>query len=560
MDKNIRQILNSSLTKQSVNKNTFLNIQINGNERLLPLDNINKIVDLGEQFNKERQTCEQYRILGKITPLITNVLFNTTGNKDCWEYLSTSLFTNNSFDEDQSKLTFGESIKKNLKEIDGWYGYRNPVLTGTGLCSLYDMEPKRDRFSFTPDTTNSNVNNWNLTITYPYSADTQHYLINGGLLIIDKSLVTVGGREMTGLAVPVFHNLTNGGIIILTGTNMDGKYEVKRVGLDNGTHKNYYFCIDIDFSKLTISSNSRMLKQYNNITSEYYFRKFKKIKTSLTNEVQKHDYEIYNLAFSENIFDDKVYQFIFNENIDITNLKDNLGRPLSEIYLTIIKTDSNGIFSCISSGIEAPVIPELNDYIINPHFLILPIIQKIHNLSPPAQSYTPLELVVDIDNIDFYGDIVEYNITTLEEVVLSDIQYRFSTINRETTSNSIVSGPRPEGYYYKPHNLMRIKNFSTYIEQGNQLTSGMPEYSTNLGDGRYLWRDLLDIGVVDIKKPLVDYPFANGYHYLYQNYCFDIKRQDPFDNWNMYHSKFPPDPIGNLMTNNFKVNRSSNVC
>jgi len=564
MDTRITNILGSNKSKESVNADTFINIEVNGSERLLPPDEINKVLDITQQFNLERQSCNFYRILGKISPLVSNVLFNLTGTKDCWEIFNTPIFTQNDLNNDKPNLTYAESIKKYLKEIDGWYGNFDPILTNARLCMFSDMEPKRERFFFTPDITNpigSLVKNWEITITYPYSADTTHKMINGGLLIIDKISAIVGGKFMTALSVPVFHNLLNGGTIRLFGTNMDGEYEVKRVGLDNGDLKNYYLCIDVDYNQLIIGDNSRIKKVYGGVESEYYFRKFKKIKTKLSNVIEQDDYEVFNLGFSDNIFSDNITQFVFNEDIDTTDLIDNLGRPLSELYLTIVKTDSNNIFTNVSSGIESPFIPELNNTNINTFLKDIPVIQKIHNvITAPSQSFNPLELDVKITNNDFYGDVVEYNITTVQEIILSDIFHRFSTINRETGGNINVSGPRPEGYYYKSHNLIRIKNFSSYIEEGTITTAGMPSYSVNLGDGRYLWRDLLDIGRVDIKADIVNYPFVNGCHYINQNYCFDVRRQDPFDNWDLYHSGFPSDPIGNTMNNKFKINAANNAC
>lgn len=563
MDTRVKQILGSSKSKESVNNNTYINIQINDTERLLPPDEINKILDVTEQFNKERQKCPYYRILGKVNPLATNVLFNLTGVKDCWEIFNTSIFTQNDLNDDIPNLTYAESIKKYLKEIDGWYGNFDPILTNARLCIFNDMEPKRERFYLTPDITNpigTLTKNWEITVTYPYSADTTHTMINGGISIVDKVAAIVGGKPMTALSVPVFHNLLNGGTIRLSGTNMDGEYEIKRVGLDNGDLKKYYFCIDVDINALQIGNQSRMNKIYGGVESEYYFRKFKKIKTKTSNVIEQDDYEVFNLGFSDNIYTDNITQFIFNEDIDTTDLVDNLGRPLSELYLTIIKTDSNNIFTNVSSGIEAPYLIEFNTANINTYLKNIPVIQKIHNVATaPSETFIPLELNVTINDNDFYGDVVEYNKTTVQEIVLGDVFYRFNTNNRETGGNIIVSGPRPEGYYYKPHNLMRIRNFSSYIEEGNKNTAGMPDYSVDLGDGRFLWRDLLDIGRIDIKKDIVNYPFVNGCHYLNQNYCFDIRRQDPFDNWDLYHSEFPADPIGNTM-NKFKVNAASNVC
>ncbi len=564
MNNRTTQILGGSKSRESVNTDTYLNFQINGNEKLLPLDEINKVLDITKQFNTERQTCPYYRILGKLNPLVTNVLFNLTGPKDCWEIFNTAIFTQNDLNDDIPNLTYAESIKKYLKEIDGWYGNFDPILTNARLCAFSDMEPKRERFYFTPDITNpvgGLTKNWELTISYPYSADTTHSMINGGISIVDKADVIVGGKSMTALSVPVLHNLTNGDTIRLSGTNRDGEYEVKRIGLDNGDLKNYYFCIDLDVNTLLIGANSRMNKIYNGVESKYYFRKFKRIKTRSSSIIEQDDYEVFNLGFSDNIFTDNITQFVFNEDIDTSDLVDNLGRPLSELFLTTIKTDSNGIFTNVSSGIEAPYLLEFNTANINTYLKNIPVIQKIHNVATAqSQTFTPLELSVDVLNDDYYGDVVEYNITTVQETVLANISHRFSTINRETTGNIIVSGPRPEGYYYKAHHLIRVRDFSSHIEEGDLNTAGMPDYRVDLGDGRFLWRDLLDIGRIDIKKDIVNYPFTNGCHYLHQNFCFDIRRQDPFDNWDLYHSAFPADPIGNTMNNRFNVNSANNVC
>jgi hypothetical protein len=584
MDNKIKHILGEYKTRESVNKDAYFKVQFNNSERLLPPGEINKVLDVGEQFNRERQECPYYRIYGKINPLISNVLFNLTG-ADSWQTFSTRLFINNTFDSDDEYLTYEEAIKKHLKEIDGWYGYFDPDFTKAALCEFYDMEPKRKRFSFIPDranptsASNSSVKNWELTITYPYSADTKHPLINGGILLVQKEDVIVGSRKMTALSVPVSHNLEEGDIVRLTGTTNDKDYVVKRVGLDNGDLKKYFFCIDIDPTTIDIGANSRMIKIVNDIPCQYYFRKFKKIKTKSSAVIETDDYEVFKLAFSENIYVDAIEQFVFNEDIDVSDLTDNLGRPLSELYLTIIKTDSNNIFTKVSSGIESPYLTFLNTANNNQYLKNIPVIQKIHNVSSaPSQTFTALELDVKVNDNDFYGDVVEYNLINVEEVVLSDVYYRFSTINRETSSNTTVNitntiidggttnlsytinAPRPEGYYYKAHHLIRIRDYSNYIEEGDENTQDKPDYSVNLGDGRYVWRDLLDIGSTDVKTEYVDYPFLNGAHYMYNSYCFEVKRQDPFDNWDMYYSKFPADPIGNTTNLKFKLNSSDNVC
>jgi hypothetical protein len=41
---------------------------------------------------------------------------------------------------------------------------------------------------------------------------------------------------------------------------------------------------------------------------------------------------------------------------------------------------------------------------------------------------------------------------------------------------------------------------------------------------------------------------------------FYVKRQDAFSQWGLFYSKFPADPIGEQIINNFTINSENNVC
>ena len=71
----IKQRLNSVTSKKSSNTNTYLKIELEGKEKLLPPDELTHIVSAGVQFDTERQASTFYRILGTIKPIISNVLF-----------------------------------------------------------------------------------------------------------------------------------------------------------------------------------------------------------------------------------------------------------------------------------------------------------------------------------------------------------------------------------------------------------------------------------------------------------------------------------------------------
>jgi hypothetical protein len=594
----IKQRLGVETSKTSVNTDTYLKINLDGKEKLLPSDEINHIVNVGERFNFERQRSKFYRILGTLNPTMTNSLFNldntAMADKFTWasfnyrdpstlqyRFLDTS-YPKDTDITDNTDINYSQAINKFLIEKDGWFGYKNPDIIGSGLCTFLDMEPKRERFSFVPDINPFNsstqpVKNWGLTITYPKEMDKSHYMVNGGLLMIEIVEAEVSSRNMTAFGVPCLHNLNVGDMVKISGTTgYDGEHVIIRTGLDNGDLKPYYFVIDLPYTGGSISGISRMKRMFGGQESEYYFRKFRKVKTRNTPVIESDDYETYPLAFSQNIFNDKISQFVFNEDIDVSDLTDNLGRPISELYLTIIKTDSNGLFSQISSGIETPFLPELNTSNINTFLLDVPVINKIHNgVTLPFVTHTPLETGIDMTDLDLYGDLVEYNINEVKEIVLADVSHRFNTLNRETnggpftyvssigatpSTTTINLGPRQEGYFYKAHHLIKIREFSSYIEQGDQFTEGIPDYAINLGDGRYLWRDLLEIGFNESNEIGLNYPFLNGCHYLYNNYCFHVRRQDPFDNWGLFYANFPADPIGERMTDKFTTNSAEDVC
>lgn len=572
MDGRHKHRLGSETSQRSTNVDTYMKIQVSNNEATLPVGEINHIVDVGERFDKERQSSPYYRLIGTLKPLMSNVLFNITG-PDSWSSFDTTPFKDqtyppNSITSDIEDLTYKESITRHLKEIDGWFGYNDPLTYKQGLCTFIDMEPKRRRFSFTNDRLNQDAKNWEITVTYPSnSADTT--MTTGGLLMFEKTPVTVSQRQMTALGTPVKHNLEIGDIVRITGTNFDGDYTVQRRGLDNGDLIDYYFVIDLNPTGPLIGANSRMKKVINGQESVYYWRIFSKIKTRSTPVIEDDDYEIYPLAFSNNIYNDKVSQIVFNEDIDVSDLTDNLGRPLSELYLSIIKTEGNDVgttgsfngFTSIKSGIEVPYMPEVQATLSETFKMVIPDIRRIHDgVTTPTMSHTPLEVNVTIGLNGFFGDVVEYNKFRCKETVLGEVHHRFNTTNR-VGSGGIAQGPRQEGYYYKAHHLIKIRNFSPYIEQGDLTTDGIPDYAEDLGDGRWLWRDFLSIGYNEGQEDPVNYPFLNGAHYIHQNYCIALKRQDPFGFFGLnYSAPVDGDPSGDPRGDNFTTNKADNVC
>lgn len=173
------------------------------------------------------------------------------------------------------------------------------------------------------------------------------------------------------------------------------------------------------------------------------------------------------IAFAENIFGDRVAQVIFNDDICISGLKDNLGRPLSTVYFVAIKTNrgykewyNSGITSAdtvefshcfgeVTSGLDLPWDSAATNFNV----------RKIHNVfsgecqeeyleglmlaleDRPVGNYKdgtplPLETGITLDDFDeFYGDIVEFSKTNFMETTIEKVYHRFNTAQRECLLN-----------------------------------------------------------------------------------------------------------------------------
>ena len=65
--------------------------------------------------------------------------------------------------------------------------------------------------------------------------------------------------------------------------------------------------------------------------SEYYIREYSALTQTYV------DYDLYPAAYGTTYFHDKQTAFNFKVDVDIKGIKDNLGRPLSELFLTYYK-------------------------------------------------------------------------------------------------------------------------------------------------------------------------------------------------------------------------------
>lgn len=633
----------------SVDGNFATKVVLSNSSKLLAETEIDYVVNQGELYNSERQSCTKYRLLGTINTLFNNTLYNTIGPD------SLSSFNDIMFRDRRELggdiLLYKDSIDLHLKELNGWQGYVTPVtIYSENTCNWVDLNPKREVFQIvTP-----NALNWHLMITYPYTSDTTHYLIKDGLKIVDAQIVNFdnGSRNMVALFTPIKHGLVAGDEVMIYNCGMIGadtgtSQTVHITGLPDGTMKEYVFVLDISYDAGTLINFvfARMRKIIDGAKSEYYLRKFKRI-------TEPNDCEVYPLTFSNSIYSDPQYQFVFNGgsgntiDIDISGMVDHKNRPLTELYFTAIKTNDRKTLTPIKSGFEMPFIDKVHsDLTSNHHFIELADIHRIHDGGAlPIQSHEPIEPDIDGNGDLFYGDVVEYNKNTFVETILGEIHHRFNTTNRvnsgmvvvSSVTNTIVSvdgttlqpvgdsstdsihfgvsliitgysdsflsmGVRQEGYYYKPHHKIPLRNWSNYKQEGTtgitqqkvgleltfsantngdivfasneeavignatlnvNGTNDIPNYAESEGD-KFFWLDIMDIGSPDtmVIGNVVDYPFLNGAHYIHQNYLLTLRRQDPYGQYQLYYSNFPKDPYGDKFhETNYIFKDGGNVC
>jgi len=605
MNKGYKILLNKEKSVLATNINEEININIENTTQPLPLGDVEHTVNAFEQFEKERAESTKYRFYGTINPMISNMLYND------------NVFIINGDQGVVGKKILSDNIFLN----DGWYGtfFENNDTSEEGspyvnkfndnsstLCAFTPFDPGYERLNIL-DT--DGIPNYMLKLTYPYSTkDITLIENNGGITladgipVIEQIKISINDRAYTGFKTPINHGLDVGDKIKMynfqdpTGNLVLSARTISVFSLGNQVNddKERIFVVDIDPTEIVADVGISTIKRtVIGVESEYYVRSFSAL---TTNEI---DYDLYPAAFGKNYFNDQVAAFYFKNDIDIKNIRDNLGRPLSEIYLTIIKqgeeldpTNYNHMYWINQqSGLTPPLNTQFWTSIAGGY-----ITEKVKNGNYNIRAFSDNAFPqnyytgIDIGATTYDADIVEYNSNTLLEKKLEDVYHRINTVYREnllSTPNTPISGSNlTEGYIYMPHKKMQIREYSDFIEEGDTInTVGIPDYSTSkysastqsLATGpiepiplskvsrQFKWRDLLDIGFIDSNGFGVDYPFESGAHYLNIDTRFYLQRQDPpckveYKTKVTSYSKsnFPPDFIGVLSSPTFYQSQITN--
>ena len=606
MDNNNKILLNSVKLPNNVNVNTQIQFGLNHTNKPIPLNDIDTTVSQYEQFEKERKESTKYRFYGVVKPVVTNVLFN----ENIKIYLKEPKPLPNAIPLPQ--IAAKTIMSNSIFEKDGWVGSYNDEPNEneiqfndnkSALCEFFPFDPGYDRLKMLDS---DGASNYLFKLVYPFATkditlvkNNLNITLKDGVPIIDKFTIELNGRQYIGFRTPMNHGLNVGDRIRLFNfvdntpnntLNLTTQlYRVFKLGNQVNDNKLRTFVIDVNPSDINFTIGVSTIKRsVNGKLSSYYVRQFK----SLTSSDYK-DYDLYPAAYGVTYFNDEVVAFNFKNDIDVSSLVDNLGRPITEIYLSIIKNDNDSNPTSLNTQYwlqqQQNLIPPYNTRFwtkISAGYDL----ENNNNVNYNIRSYGDTNYVGSLyyENIDesddvFDGDIVEYNESELLERRMENLYHRVNTVYREflnsiysTYSQDSNKGNKKEGYIYSPFNLIKIREFSNYINPVVNLqvvidrynitnpleidelrkSFQIPNYATEIAPNSFKWRDLLDIGEIDNSGAGVDYPFESGAHYIYLDKRFYFQRQDPPCEFSLISEDIT---LGASDANNVEQNRFVNL-
>ena len=354
MDNNNKILLNSVKLPNNVNVNTQIQFGLNHTNKPIPLNDIDTTVSQYEQFEKERKESTKYRFYGVVKPVVTNALFNE--NIKIYLKEPKPLPNVSPVPQVAAKTIMSNSIF----EKDGWVGSYNDEPNEneiqfndnkSALCEFFPFDPGYDRLKMLDS---DGASNYLFKLVYPFGTkditlvkNNLNISLKDGVPIIDKFTIELNGRQYIGFRTPMNHGLNVGDRIRLFNfvdntpnntLNLTTQlYRVFKLGNQVNDNKLRTFVIDVNPSDINFTIGVSTIKRsVNGKLSSYYVRQFK----SLTSSDYK-DYDLYPAAYGVTYFNDEVVAFNFKNDIDVSSLVDNLGRPITEIYLSIIKNDND---------------------------------------------------------------------------------------------------------------------------------------------------------------------------------------------------------------------------
>lgn len=558
-DETTNIILGNQRYKGAINVDGFVNIPLEQSTKLINEYDRSINVNQEDLFDEERQQSTIFRPVCKYTIVFDNALTGST------TYIP---FRNNLYYTNELQNTITAFPNGNIGQSalptpwDGFPQYFEFDFIRTDRDVVGYTSPPNNHIDFKP--LSASTYNWTHYMSYPFEND-----YNKNLNLVDPKtnktwswiasngipfVIEVGSDQITRFIrfyCPIPHGLTAGEYVELTLTYNGQKYfQVANLGTTGFDSNEYYFNVsNVGYTGTTfITGTQGFMKRVintNNISetkSEYYIRRHKIITDAQCSV-------LVNAGFEQNAFNtttkfeqqaltptqvarssvknaSRSYTLSFNCDVDIQPLRDNQKRPLTQLFFTTLwrgyfgwtRNMKQGWFfnTYLLSGATSNWWDQSNP-LSNTNIPQLQYNSLYFNTGPFFYNKT----LTSGDTMD--GDFCEWNNYDQNERVISEYRHKIK-FNTNYFYQSTGQPPTNEyGYYYDPHSPIQIRQFSSYIEEGNESVVGIPDYAyfSQLSNS-FRWRDLLPYGFIDEDFNGTDYPFLNGKHYPYTNIVFRI--------------------------------------
>ena len=525
-----------------------LKLQLEQDSRHIVETDRTVILTQSEQYDRERQKSNKYRLTGVIRPIWKNMTDVLTENVDI---LSEMFFNSKKIDDiiNLTSVNTPDEIpigslpgKISSDELDfirkDYIGSNDPNSFG-----LYNNGQ-----GFGPRMADDI--NWNVYITYPSNKLTSKTIsVQNENGTATKTLNIKFGlpyfvNEVDGyfeFYSPFDHGLVSGDYVSIN----NFLYTVDDVGNNKYRSERKYFYISkgqFDSSVTTVSLNGvtygfKKVIDKNNpneTTSMYYVVQNKVLKTHSDIDLQRN-------AFESSIFEDEkklpkyfvsndttnanygtasfnndgkvvtqengdTYMFIVPSDINVGALEDHLERDITKLSVSILFKNTMLFFDRQQGGFEEQFGWGNEDTLLS----------EDDELYSNVNDKVVKSFVVG-DLID--GDLCEFNPYTLEERVIS------KRVNRMIYNPDLFNIEEGPNYFYQVHNDITLRYFSDYIEENNTNdVYNLPKNARYIAkEKRWIWRDLWDKGYINPNGLGVNYPFINDSHYVNSIINFYIK-------------------------------------
>ena len=393
------------------------------------------------------------------------------------------------------------------------------------------------------------------------------FIVRGNSTLISDSWYTLSDEEINNPKLEITYD----GHVYKIDTSK--KFFMLTKGNDNDLQRrffiinNKYVCFDFDLKNVSFK------KVVNGIECDYYVRIFSKLPNfKNASSITSSEYDIYKnnceairtyqgdeynfenhisrLAFAKNIYGDDIGEIVFTDDIDISKIKDNLGRPITSLYLIFFKSNQgykewygfdkeinpssdnvtySHCFGKLTCGYETSEeskyggggiksifqLTNINDD--NPKGIDMSM-GKLNGLDSSTE-------IIYGKHKNFYGDICCYNGYYAVEEIIQPILYRFNTAQRESLeskSNKYFSAYNYDEITYDDYDT--TEDFTITTKTVNNVNSKKEGYYYNpsyeieiktLGKLKSVSPDFLTIREIAYYQDEKVYSFITStYHYL----------------------------------------------